>query len=97
MKLHGHDVEAEEQKETDPELLMVVMDINERLADVETSEQLKILVDDSDKTMSMFIEQLTVAFDNGELSLAKTLLHKLKYFNNIRQQLIERELEFMDT
>ena len=96
LKMYGYDVSLEEQKETDSELLMLVMEINEKLAEVETAKQLHVLDNEMNSRMVKLVNEITEAFSSKDYALAITLYHKLKYFNNIQQKINDREIEFMD-
>ena len=95
LQLLGHNVDQEEQPHEDQEMLMAVMEANERLANIEHPAQLTALSDESEKRMNKYFEQLSRAFEKQDYISAKTIMYQLRYFNNIRQKIIEKEMEFM--
>jgi hypothetical protein len=59
-----------------------------------TQQQLQKLSFHNDKRIESAIEQLRVALDDhplpGDIKLARTALHKLSYWNTIKEQLSTR-------
>ncbi|KAK4046215.1 molecular chaperone [Microbotryomycetes sp. JL201] len=84
LTLSGVDI-AEADGVTDPELLMEIMETREALEDAETEQDVASIRETNQANMKAAFEQLATVFDNGSPNLdeAKTLLIKLKYYENI--------------
>ncbi|KAM0787806.1 hypothetical protein ACM66B_003860 [Microbotryomycetes sp. NB124-2] len=84
LSLSGVDI-GEAEGVTDPELLMEVMETREALEDADTEEDVTRIRESNKQNVKQAFEQLSTVLDcsNPDLEEAKTLLVKLKYYENI--------------
>ncbi|CAC5408821.1 hscB [Mytilus coruscus] len=78
----GHPIE-EQNSDVDQDFLMEIMEINEDIADADSLESLKPIEIVNKKRLEDNISKVSKAFHEGDITAAKQLIIKLKYFTNI--------------
>ncbi|CAK8677622.1 unnamed protein product [Clavelina lepadiformis] len=81
----GEDVSAD-----DPEFLMEIMDLNERVADAESVDALRGIRNEVSAYVGSLTDKISDAFANDNISVAKACLISFKYYDNILEKLKER-------
>lgn len=93
LKIAGHKSgNIEEQSLDDPELLMRIIELREQLVDVETQTQLNDLQEELQQEIIQTESNLSLAFAAKNLDKAASLLNRLRYFNKIRIESMERKV-----
>ena len=85
LELHGQSVE-ESDTHIDPQFLMEIMEINEELADADTLEAIEDIGATNQKVLDELTNHLSEAFKSEDISKAKELLGRLKYYANIDEK-----------
>lgn len=86
LKLKGISIEEDTQMD-DPEFLMEVMELNEQIAAADGNEPLVEIRSKIKDECSKLIKELSDAFKAERSHDAKTLLIRLRYFNNMSEKL----------
>ncbi|CAH1233691.1 HSCB [Branchiostoma lanceolatum] len=89
LQLEGESIE-EGEKLSDPELLMEVMEANERLGEAETEEEVRSVAEENREKLDRLCKELSDAFDEGDISNAKDILTRMQYYSNIEDKVKER-------
>ena len=92
LELFGNPLEEGTQA-LDPEFLMKIMDINEKLADCVSETVAAEIWKENSKELSSLIDQVSQAFRVNDIAHAKHLLTKMKYYTNIDDKLKEFQLD----
>ena len=92
LELHGVTLE-EGETQNDPELLMVIMEINEQLADAKDLETVQKIGQENQEILDSLIKEIAEAFKNQDIKKAKDLMITLKYYANIVDKVKEHERE----
>lgn len=79
----------EENSSVDQEFLVEIMEINEEIAEADSTEALKPIDNVNKKRLDENIKSLSTAFKNGDITMAKNLVIRLKYFTNIDEKIKE--------
>jgi molecular chaperone HscB len=81
--------------ELEPEFLMRIMDINERLSDDTVNEQVfpTDIAIEMRREIDNHMKQLSIALNQMDMSQATDILARLQYFNNINDKLTELEIK----
>ena len=94
LSLYGENIE-EGETQMDQEFLMEIMDINERLAEVASLKDLQEFETDNQAKREELIKQLSLAFQEEDIRLAKSILQMLQYFANIEDKIKEIRLTLL--
>ena len=100
LELNGIDYEtaAAESVEANPsqdvELLMHVLELNERLDEIERPEQVEELETKLGEIMAPFEENLDQVISKGNYRAAVHVISKMKYYQNVDERLQELKLKF---
>ena len=100
LELNGIDYEtaAAESVEANPsqdvELLMHVLELNERLDEIERPEQVEELETKLGEIMAPFEENLDQVISKGDYRAAVHVISKMKYYQNVDERLQELKLKF---
>ncbi|XP_074651123.1 iron-sulfur cluster co-chaperone protein HscB-like [Tubulanus polymorphus] len=86
--LHGESIE-EGSTEMKPDFLMEIMEINEDISAIETDAEAVALNKNNKSAMENLIGKITKAFNAEDILLAKELLARLQYYENISVKLGE--------
>ncbi|KAI8489009.1 hypothetical protein Bbelb_332330 [Branchiostoma belcheri] len=89
LQLAGESIE-EGEKLSDPELLMEVMEANERLGEAETDEEVRSIAEENREKLGRLCKELSDAFDADDITRAKDILTRMQYFSNIEDKVKER-------
>ncbi|XP_017781534.1 PREDICTED: iron-sulfur cluster co-chaperone protein HscB, mitochondrial [Nicrophorus vespilloides] len=82
LSLHG-EVITENDKATDQNFLMEMMELNEEIEEAETPDALKALDLKNKQVLSQLALDIAKTFDGGNIAMAKELIIKMKYFNSL--------------
>lgn len=81
----------------DGDFLAEMMDFNEIIANADTKQrELNGLHNANSECIKRIINDITCAFENGDLDEAKKLLVKLKFYNNAQEKIKERLMTWSD-
>ncbi|ORZ22035.1 Co-chaperone HscB, C-terminal oligomerization domain-containing protein [Absidia repens] len=72
-----------------PELLMDVMEVREELEEATTNEDVELIKQENDGKIKETVAQLSKAFSEKDLDLAKDYSIQLQYWENIRRAIID--------
>jgi len=90
----GSKVDLEKQELSDPEFLGDVMELNERLEEVSTSQEWKdFRAENQEKLLGLEME-LGSAFDKDDLKEAQLLLNKMKFYESLQSRLKQLQFKF---
>ncbi|XP_042721842.1 iron-sulfur cluster co-chaperone protein HscB [Lagopus leucura] len=92
LELSGVEPAQETDSDADSEFLMEIMEINEKLAEPKNDEilgEIETLIKDRQEELT---EEVTAAFERGDLQEAKKLLAKMKYFANLEDKLKNKKI-----
>ncbi|XP_018596040.1 iron-sulfur cluster co-chaperone protein HscB isoform X1 [Scleropages formosus] len=74
----------------DPQFLLEIMDLNERLAETQSKEEAKAIGHSVRGKLLKLAEEINAAFLNGDLHSAKLSLVQMKYFENVEEKVKEK-------
>lgn len=95
LELEGVSIE-ESTISADPEFLMEIMEINEKLAEAESLEDVEKIGEENQKVLDSLTKELSFAFEKDDLDEAKNLLSQLKYYANIDEKVKELQQLYVD-
>jgi len=72
------------------EFLMEMMDLNEELEDLSTTDDLDKFQSQNNTRRDELSAKLSEAFNSGDTDLALELLAQLKYFESMNQRLLDK-------
>ncbi|KAJ1964231.1 molecular chaperone [Dipsacomyces acuminosporus] len=84
LKLQGSAI-TEEDKITDPELLMEIMEMREDIEEARTEDQIASIKKKNDVSISAVVDNISQAFKTGELDHAKQLTNQFQYLRRVSQ------------
>lgn len=90
---HGIDVTAEDgskKHELDPATLMEVIEVQETIEEAETEEEIEALKMENEMRIARGVEDLTKAFDRGDVEGARKECVKLRFWYSVGDGLRER-------
>ncbi|OWF47933.1 iron-sulfur cluster co-chaperone protein HscB, mitochondrial-like [Mizuhopecten yessoensis] len=79
----------EANSDVDPDFLMEVMEINEELAEVDSPEALQGMQTENDQRVKDCFLEISKAFQDGNMVLAKEHVIKLTYYINVEEKIKE--------
>lgn len=82
LELYGEPLD-ENEIEMEPDFLMEIMEINEKLAGATSVKIISSIGDENRIVLNDLVEQLSKAFKQKNVNVAKEILARLKYFTNI--------------
>ena len=83
------DIDKDKQK-----ILIDVLELNELLDDIKTSNQVESLEQKLEEIMSPFQKELELAFKKKDFKMAVNIIAKMKYYKNVDDRLKELKLKF---
>eukprot|EP01137_Pigoraptor_chileana_P018773 Opistho-2@78793 len=84
LKLNGVSIEERDEKSaSDPEFLMEIMEVSERLAEAEGDEEVHQIRTENSKKLSHTLGAITAAFETGDFGAAKEQVARLQFYENI--------------
>ncbi|XP_046545304.1 iron-sulfur cluster co-chaperone protein HscB-like [Haliotis rubra] len=86
---YGYAIE-ESTGDVDPEFLMDIMDMNERLDEAGSDEEVREIEEEVTSLIQNIIKDISSAFKDKDLDLAKRLIIRYQYFGNIDDKVRER-------
>jgi molecular chaperone HscB len=95
LKMHGYSVLEEDEKLTDMDLLMQIMETREEIEFANNQEELDIHKKVAQDTKTKLIKKISWLFSNEEYEAVKMRLIKLVYHDRILEAIDEKEREFM--
>ncbi|ODN01082.1 Iron-sulfur cluster co-chaperone protein HscB, mitochondrial [Orchesella cincta] len=81
------DGDLERTMTSDPEFLEEVMELNERLEEINSEGDWKDFRNQNEETLKEIHEELEKAFEKGEIKEAQRLLGRMKYFDTLQHKL----------
>ena len=94
LELHGNSIE-EDSTAVDQDFLMEVMELNEELAAIDSAEPYRAVLTKNQQTLNELYSELSEAFNNQDIHLAKCILIRLKYYCNLEEKLRNQEHLYM--
>lgn len=97
LDLGGQPLE-EGQIDLDPEFLAAIMEVNEELAEATDKETVQAIGQRNTKILDSLLSEADAAFSSNDIDLARTIVAKIKYYNNIYEKVksFEREHGIVD-
>lgn len=93
LELHGKPL-LEDEIQLPSEFLSEIMEINETLDECKSAKALESVRHVNDAKLQMLFSGVSLSFKEKNISKARTLLSKLKYFTNIDDKIKELEEKF---
>ncbi|XP_036383071.1 iron-sulfur cluster co-chaperone protein HscB [Megalops cyprinoides] len=90
LELGGVHLEEGTDISADPGFLLEIMEINERLEETQTKEEVNGIGSSIQGRVEDLIEKINASFKKGDLQSAKVLIVEMKYFANIQEKVKER-------
>lgn len=90
---HGIDVTSEDgskKHELDPATLMEVMEVQETIEEAETEEEIEALKGENEMRIAKSVEELSKAFDRGDVEGARNECVKLRFWYSVGDGLREK-------
>ena len=94
LELLGDSIE-EGSSEVEQSFLLEVMELNEELAEIDSAEAFHAALQKNKRTRNDLFEDLSQAFKRNDVTLAKKILVKLKYYCNLEDKLRDQEHIYM--
>ena len=88
LNLEGHDI-PEAVTSADPEFLMEIMEINEKVSNIQSGKELESIDSQNESVISDLCQKISDAFHVKDLLLAKSFIVKLKYYVSISDKIKE--------
>lgn len=95
LNLEGDGI-PEAASSADHEFLMELMEVNERVAKIQSDDELQDIDQQNQKVISNLSNLISAAFRSRDIKQAKALLIKLKYYKNIDDKIKEIRRKQMD-
>ncbi|KAG0729905.1 Iron-sulfur cluster co-chaperone protein HscB, mitochondrial [Chionoecetes opilio] len=97
LHLAGQPLE-EGQIDLDPEFLAAIMEVNEELAEADDKETVQAIGQRNTEILDNLLSEADAAFSNNDINKARTVVAKIKYYNNIYEKVksFEREHGIVD-
>ncbi|XP_071096612.1 iron-sulfur cluster co-chaperone protein HscB-like isoform X1 [Haliotis cracherodii] len=89
LELCGYPIE-ESTGDVDPDFLMDIMEMNERLDEAGSDEEVRDIEEEVTALIQNIIKDISSAFKEEDLNLAKKLMIRYQYFGNIDDKVRER-------
>ncbi|KAL6465214.1 hypothetical protein MHYP_G00253470 [Metynnis hypsauchen] len=93
LQLHGIELEEGTDATADSSFLLEVMEINEKLAESRSREEVDAIGQAVRETLKVLTEQMNTSLNKGNLQSAKELLARMKYFTNLEEKVKEKLTE----
>ncbi|XP_013415463.1 iron-sulfur cluster co-chaperone protein HscB, mitochondrial-like [Lingula anatina] len=90
LELEGISIE-EDSIDMEPEFLMEVMEINERILESDDAKEVEQIKQENKNNKDNLVKELSFAFRQNDFAQAKILLSRMKYFANIEDKVKEFE------
>ncbi|XP_039218804.1 iron-sulfur cluster co-chaperone protein HscB isoform X5 [Crotalus tigris] len=91
LELHGVELAAGSDAEAEPAFLAEVLELNEQLAAANSEASLAALERLLAAKQEALLQEVSRAFEQGDLPKAKRLLSKMKYFANLEEKVKEKK------
>ncbi|XP_030647728.1 iron-sulfur cluster co-chaperone protein HscB [Chanos chanos] len=95
LELRGLRLEEGTDAGADPELLLEVMEINEKLAETRSREEVDAIGQSMRERLRDLVEEMNLHLNKGDLQSAKAVLIQMKYFTNIEEKVKEKLTEIL--
>ncbi|XP_037089919.1 iron-sulfur cluster co-chaperone protein HscB-like [Pollicipes pollicipes] len=92
LKLSGFPLE-EGTMDVDPEFLMEIMEINEKLADISSHDKMSILKAENEAMLGHLRSSIATAFAAKDFEEARKMTARMKYYVNISAKVLQFERE----
>ncbi|KAJ8286037.1 hypothetical protein GJAV_G00033830 [Gymnothorax javanicus] len=90
LELEGTPLEEGTDTGADPQFLLEIMEINERLDETQIKEETDDIGDLIEVRLRDLTEKINAAFHKGDVKSAKVLISQMKYFANIQEKVKEK-------
>ncbi|XP_061459489.1 iron-sulfur cluster co-chaperone protein HscB isoform X1 [Rhineura floridana] len=94
LELNGIELVKGTDTEADPEFLLEIMEINEKLSDANNDAKIEEMENFIAAKQEALTKGVRRAFDQDDLQEAKKLLAKMKYFANLEEKLKRKKIPF---
>ena len=78
---------------TDANFLAEIMETNEEVAEAETPADLAGISKHNKSVLNDYVGEVSLAFRERDISKARELIARMKYYSNIQDKIIEKENE----
>ncbi|XP_077163519.1 iron-sulfur cluster co-chaperone protein HscB [Paroedura picta] len=92
LELNGVELEKGTDSEADPEFLSEIMEINEKLTEMNKEDTMEELENCIAAKQEELVKELGQAFDQDDLQKAKKILVKMKYFANLEEKVKKKKI-----
>ncbi|XP_072520867.1 iron-sulfur cluster co-chaperone protein HscB isoform X2 [Salminus brasiliensis] len=93
LQLRGVELGEGTDATADPNFLLEVMEVNEKLAESRSREDVNAIGQAVRETLKDLTEQMNTSLNKGDLQSAKDLLARMKYFANLEEKVKEKLTE----
>ncbi|KAK2845386.1 hypothetical protein Q7C36_010240 [Tachysurus vachellii] len=90
LQLQGVELDEGTDATADPALLLKVMDVNEKLAETQSLDEVRAVGQEVQVTLKNLTEQMNTSLNKGDLKSARELLVQMKYFANLEEKVKEK-------
>ncbi|XP_060763442.1 iron-sulfur cluster co-chaperone protein HscB [Neoarius graeffei] len=95
LQLRGIELDEGTDSAADPALLLKVMEVNEKLAETQSLDEVNAVGQEVQVTLKNLTEQMNASLNKGDLQSAREILTQMKYFANLEEKVKEKLRENM--
>ncbi|XP_044282135.1 iron-sulfur cluster co-chaperone protein HscB isoform X2 [Varanus komodoensis] len=92
LELNGVELEEGTDTEADPEFLLEIMEMNEKLSEAHNDAKIEEIENTIAAKQAELVASVSRAFEKDDLQEAKKLLAKMKYFANLEEKVKKRRI-----
>ncbi|XP_066510624.1 iron-sulfur cluster co-chaperone protein HscB-like [Hoplias malabaricus] len=90
LQLCGVELEEGADATADPSFLLEIMDVNEKLAESQSTEEVNAIGQAVQETLKDLTEQMNTLLNKEDLQSAKEILARMKYFTNVEEKVKDK-------
>ncbi|XP_017307902.1 iron-sulfur cluster co-chaperone protein HscB [Ictalurus punctatus] len=90
LQLRGVELEEGTDSTADPSLLLKIMEVNEKLAETQSLDEVNAVDREVQVTLKNLTEQMNASLNKGDLQTAREILTRMKYFANLEEKVKEK-------
>ncbi|XP_058230483.1 iron-sulfur cluster co-chaperone protein HscB isoform X2 [Hemibagrus wyckioides] len=90
LQLRGVELDEGTDSAADPALLLKVMEVNEKLAETQSLDEVNAVGQEVQVTLKNLTEQMNSSLNKGDLQSAREILAQMKYFANLEEKVKEK-------
>ncbi|MCI4392871.1 hypothetical protein PGIGA_G00150870 [Pangasianodon gigas] len=90
LQLRGVELEEGTDSAADPALLLKLMEVNEKLAETLSLDEVNAIGQEVQVTLKNLTEQMNASLNKGDLQSAREILTQMKYFANLEERVKEK-------